>query len=66
MRLYIQELDANGNHLSWNIFYFGETKAGQQTFEYTIGKGSKAVFYIDKPNPSDPLNFHLDNVNVTP
>ena len=66
VRLYFQELDANGNHLSWNTLN-GNLQTGTYSYPYTVNAASKLVLRIDKDNTNtgNLTSFYIDYVSVT-
>lgn len=66
VRLYFQELDANGNHLSWNTLN-GNLQTGTYSYPYTVNTASKLVLRIDKDNTNtgNLTSFYIDYVSVT-
>lgn len=66
VRVYIQELDAEGNHILWNVFD-SSTATGYHNYTYTIKTGHKAILRIDKDNThlEETTYFYLDTVVIT-
>ncbi len=66
VRLYIQELDANGNHLSWNILE-SNLSTGTYSYPYTVKTGKKIVLRIDKNNTHEDQTtyFYVDEVKLS-
>lgn len=66
VRLYFQELDANGNHLSWNVMN-GNLQTGYYEYSYTVNAASRLRLRIDKSNThtGDLTSFYVKHVSVT-
>ncbi|MCD2257593.1 DUF6443 domain-containing protein [Psychroserpens luteolus] len=66
VRLYFQELDANGNHLSWNTID-SNLQTGTHVYTYTVNAANKLTLRIDKDNTntSSLTSFYVDHVSVT-
>ncbi len=66
VRLYFQELDANGNHLSWNTKN-GNLTTGSYEYSHTVVAGNKLVLRIDKDNTytGNSTYFYVDHVSLT-
>jgi len=66
VRLYFQEIDANGNHLSWNVME-GDLQSGTSTYQHTVRAGRRLTLRIDKTNThlNETTNFYVDQVTVT-
>ena len=47
VRLYFQELDVNGNHVSWNTIN-GNLQTGFYDYNYTVKSGNRLALRIDK------------------
>jgi len=67
IRLYFQELDANDNHLSWNVINGDLQTGNHHNYNYTVNAGSKLKLRIDKHNThtQDVTHFFVDHVSVT-
>ena len=65
VRVYIQELDGEGNHILWNVFD-SSTATGHHNYTYTIKTGHKAILRIDKDNThlEETTHFYVDNIEV--
>ena len=65
VRLYVQEQDAEGNHLSWNVIN-GKLQTRTYKYVYTIKAGYKAILRIDKDNThlEETTHFYVDNIEV--
>ena len=65
VRLYIQEIDATGKHISWNIID-GDLKTGSTTKEYTVKKGTKIILRLDKTNTHEDqtTDFFVDRISI--
>ncbi|WP_298900946.1 RHS repeat-associated core domain-containing protein [uncultured Psychroserpens sp.] len=66
VRLYFQELDANGNHLSWNTMD-ANLQTGTHSYTYTVNAANRLTLRIDKDNTntSSLTSFYVDHVSVT-
>lgn len=66
VRLYVQELKADGSHSSWNVIN-GDIQTGHYDYEYTIKAGYKAILRIDKSNThlDETTEFYVDNIVVS-
>ena len=66
INLYFQELDANGNHLSWNVMN-SNLQTGDFSHQHTVRAGNKLVLRIDKTNTheNDTTSFYLDEITIT-
>jgi hypothetical protein len=65
VRLYVQEQDAEGNHLSWNVIN-GKLQTRTYNYTYTIKTGHKAILRIDKSNThlEETTHFYVDTIEV--
>ncbi|WP_161634426.1 DUF6443 domain-containing protein, partial [Aquimarina pacifica] len=66
VRLYIRELDANGNHLGWNTLQ-SDLSTGTHEYFYTIKSANSIVIYIDKNDTyeDETTHFYVDEFKVT-
>ncbi|MDC8002582.1 DUF6443 domain-containing protein [Aureisphaera galaxeae] len=66
VRLYFQELDADGNHLSWNLLN-GNLSTGSHEYAYTVNAANRLRLRIDKQNThlGDLTHFFIDHVSVS-
>ncbi|WP_298759126.1 DUF6443 domain-containing protein [uncultured Psychroserpens sp.] len=66
VRLYIQELDASGNHLSWNTIN-GNLQTGSYNYTYTVSSGNRLVLRVDKNNTNTSSNTHffIDHISLS-
>ena len=66
VRLYFQELDANGNHVSWNTIDTN-LQTGTHSYTYTVNAGNRLTLRIDKDNTNTNslTSFYVDHVSVT-
>ncbi|WP_298900948.1 RHS repeat-associated core domain-containing protein [uncultured Psychroserpens sp.] len=66
VRLYFQELDANGNHLSWNTMD-ANLQTGTHNYTYTVNAANRLTLRIDKDNTNTGslTSFYVDHVSVT-
>ncbi len=68
VRVFLQELDANGNHLSWHVIISNNLPAETHTYTYThtIVSGPQLRLKFDKSNTSNDVGqdtyFYIDNV----
>lgn len=65
-RIYFQELDASGKHLSWNVMDHS-LKTGTSNYNYTVKAGTKLILRIDKTNTheNETTHFFVDQVSVS-
>ncbi len=65
IRLYVQELDANGYHLSWNTLH-SDLSTGAHEYFYTIKSASSMVIYIDKGDTPQEgaTHFYVDEFKL--
>jgi len=66
VRLYLQELDSNGAHLSWNVLN-GNLSTGTFKYSYTIKAGTKILLRIDKNDTylNETTYFYVDEVKLS-
>ncbi|WP_281989897.1 DUF6443 domain-containing protein [Aquimarina aggregata] len=66
VRLYIQELDSSGSHLSWNTLD-GNLQTGNHQYEYTVKTGTKLVLRVDKNNThlDETTSFVIHEIGLT-
>ena len=66
VRLYFQELDANGNHLSWNTLN-SDLLTGNYEYSYTVNTANRLRLRIDKLNTNltSLTYFYVDHVSLT-
>ena len=65
VRGYFEELDMNGNHLRFAVFD-GNLSSGENEYTYTIVRGSKLRFRIDKDNTNTGIEtyFYIDHISL--
>ncbi|WP_412985788.1 DUF6443 domain-containing protein [Pontimicrobium sp. IMCC45349] len=65
VRVFLQELDANGNHLNWYVIN-NDLSTGTYTHTHTIVAGPRLRLKFDKSNINQGLqtHFYVDNVFI--
>lgn len=66
VRLYVEELNADGSHSSYNVIN-GNLTTGSYNYKYTIKNGAGAILRVDKNNThqDETTHFYLDNTKVS-
>jgi RHS repeat-associated protein len=66
IRILVQELDSNNNHISWNTVHH-DLQTGSYSLNYTVNTGDKIKLKIDKVNThtNDLTYFYVDHVIVS-